>query len=89
MTWKVRQHENGTYLVYDDEDWYVMSCQDERRAQLVAQAPVLLEALEAIVELDPAYWCQTEPGNAVCDQCKATARAAIAAVKGEQVDEKA
>ena len=55
----------------------------EENFRLILQAPRMLEALEAIVALDPSYWCQTEPENAVCDQCKEIARAAIAAVKGE------
>ena len=51
MTWKVKLCEDGkTYMVYDNENWYVMSCQDEQRAQLVASAPKMLEALKTIAE---------------------------------------
>ena len=51
MTWKVRLYKDGkTHMVYDDENWHVMSCQDEQRAQLVASAPKMLEALKTIAE---------------------------------------
>lgn len=58
----------------------------EANFRLILQAPKMLEALKAIVELDPAFWCEVREEGivAVCDQCKAIARAAIAAVKGEQ-----
>ena len=49
MTWKVKLC-GKTYMVLDDEGWYVMSCQDEQRAQLVASAPQMQEALRTIAE---------------------------------------
>ena len=85
MTWKVKQHANGTYLVYDDDDWYVMSCQDKQRAQLIATAPQMLEALERMIEVYEAHFAPLPDGQ----QPKGAytqARAAIAAVKGD-VDE--
>ena len=49
MTWKVKLC-GKTYMVLDDEGWYVMSCQDEQRAQFVASAPKMQEALKTIAE---------------------------------------
>ena len=81
MTWKVKRHANGTYLVYDEEDWYVMSCQDEQRAHLIAQAPRMLEALEAIVAVKHPQWCDFGAMTRAYNQRGEIARAAIAAVK--------
>ena len=53
MAWKVSIDESGRYIVHDDENWYVASCQNKRRAQLIAsapQAPQMLEALETIAK---------------------------------------
>jgi len=73
MTWEVGPGKNGMYTVYDDEGWYLMSCQDEQRARSLANAPQMLEALEEIADLSTDnQW-----------RCLGIADAAIAAVKGE------
>lgn len=87
MTWKVGLgNHHATYTVYDDEGRYVMSCQDEQRAQLIASAPVMLEALEVIYA--KADYMLTTPTSAIDDfvhlaAIKAVALTAIAAVKGD------
>ena len=88
MTWKVETRKKW-YCIYDEMGWYVAGCQSERQAQLIANAPEMLEALEAIAELDSDYWCgDHELGIvAVCDRSKEIARAAIAAVKGEDSED--
>jgi len=90
MIWKVELHPNGMYNIYDDEGWYLMSCQDERQAQLAAAAPQMLEALEAI--RDQAE-CYLQPLRAVgvsrtrWEAVRDRTIAAIAAVKGEGDEE--
>ena len=86
MTWKVGPGKNGTYTVYDDEGWYLMSCQDERRAQLIATAPQMLEALEAIRETAQRILADADTPTRTRSDWRTVegfASAAIATVKGE------
>lgn len=72
MTWKVKAERRDRYHVIDDKTKvYIAVCLNERQARLIAQAPKILWALEAVAELSP-------PG-----ETKEIARTAIAAVKGE------
>lgn len=87
MTWKVKSDEDGTHTVYDDSDWYVTSCQNKQRAQLIAAAPVMLEALEAIMAVKPPRWPDLPAVLRIHPQCRAIARTAIAAAKGEASDD--
>ena len=86
MAWEVRLNRDSktykTYMVYDDENWYVMSSQDERRAQLVASAPKMLEALEAIRDKADHIASITRHGSwGDWEIVKKLAHAAIAAAK--------
>jgi hypothetical protein len=85
MTWSVYSADGKFHWLRDGDGHVIAASEDERRIRLLGAAPLMLEALEAIAELDPAFWCEVpEEGIvAVCDQCKEIARAAIAAVKGE------
>ena len=84
MTWKIETRLNW-YCIYDEMGWYVAGCQSEQQARLIAKAPQMLETLEAIEErarliLTSEYLTRTRSDwRAVQIQ----ARAAIAAVKGE------
>lgn len=83
MTWKVRQYGDGIHIIYDDEEHYVTSCQDEQRAQLIASAPRMLEALEEIAALETPRWPSLAEVADIYEQSMKIARAAIAAVKQE------
>ena len=49
MAWKIEMRPNW-YCIYDEIGWYVAGCQSERQAQLIANAPQMLEALREIAE---------------------------------------
>lgn len=85
MTWEIRQHE-GTYLVYDDESCYVMSCLDKQRAQLIANTPKMLETLCSIRDQVECFMQPLPDGVARARWAAVRKRAvaAIAAVKGEE-----
>lgn len=78
MTWKVKAESRDHYHVIDDKtEVYIAVCLNEQQARLIANAPKMLWALEAIAVLS------------LSDETGEIARTAIAAVKGERADEKA
>jgi hypothetical protein len=82
--WYYTKRSLGGYIVFEDWDKPICAVNDEEHARMIAAAPEMLEALQAIAATNPNNTPMTNDQirNAYA-KALFTAKAAIAKAKGE------